>query len=289
MIKDRIFLCTDLDRTLIPNGLQHESPGARALFRDFSSLPGVTLAYVSGRNLGLQLDAIRDYELPAPDYAIGDVGTSIFRFRDGDYQPWTAWDSEIATDWRGKTGGGILELVGVPPSLRLQEADRQNTYKLSYYAAARPRPDQAIEFIDHALKRHNIEAGLIWSVDETRGLGLLDIIPARATKLHAIEFLIERLGFERQRCVFAGDSGNDLPVLCSGIPSVLVHNAEDAVRFEALAAAGRHGNTGSLYLARGGFLGMNGNYAAGILEGLAHFLPETGDWLESHRMDHQQK
>jgi hypothetical protein len=31
-----------------------------------------------------------------------------------------------------------------------------------------------------------------------------------------------------------------------------------------------------LYLPKGNFAGMNGNYAAGLMEGLAHFLPETG-------------
>jgi hypothetical protein len=27
-------------------------------------------------------------------------------------------------------------------------------------------------------------------------------------------------------------------------------------------------------------MGMNGNYSAGILEGIAHFLPQTRAWLE---------
>ena len=40
-----------------------------------------------------------------------------------------------------------------------------------------------------------------------------------------------------------------------------------------------HGDT--LYLAHGGLAGMNGNYSAGILEGVAHFIPETRLWLET--------
>jgi hypothetical protein len=31
-----------------------------------------------------------------------------------------------------------------------------------------------------------------------------------------------------------------------------------------------------LYLPRGNFWGLNGNYASGVLEGLVHFIPETG-------------
>jgi hypothetical protein len=50
------------------------------------------------------------------------------------------------------------------------------------------------------------------------------------------------------------------------------------VREEALELAVAAGNADSLYLASGGFRGLNGNYAAGILEGLAHFFPATEDW-----------
>jgi len=36
----------------------------------------------------------------------------------------------------------------------------------------------------------------------------------------------------------------------------------------------------TLYIAKGDFLDMNGNYAAGVLEGVAHFLPETITWMK---------
>ncbi|MCG8427652.1 MAG: haloacid dehalogenase, partial [Chromatiales bacterium] len=79
--------------------------------------------------------------------------------------------------------------------------------------------------------------------------------------------------------LFAGDSGNDLPALSSEIPAVLVANASPSVATEAVDAAKEAGNQKSLYLAKGGLFGMNGNYSAGILEGLAHFHPETVSWL----------
>ena len=74
-----ILICTDLDRTLLPNGKQPESPGARAGFRRLVSRPEITLAYVSGRHRRLVEDAIREYELPLPDWVIGDVGTTIYQ------------------------------------------------------------------------------------------------------------------------------------------------------------------------------------------------------------------
>jgi 3-deoxy-D-manno-octulosonate 8-phosphate phosphatase KdsC-like HAD superfamily phosphatase len=107
----------------------------------------------------------------------------------------------------------------------------------------------------------------------------LDVLPERATKLHAIQFLMRQNGFFKDETIFAGDSGNDLPVLTSGLQAVLVRNAPDEVRRAALREVQSKGLSGSLYLAQGGFLGMNGNYAAGVLEGLAHFVPATQEWM----------
>jgi hypothetical protein len=85
--------------------------------------------------------------------------------------------------------------------------------------------------------------------------------------------------FTPENTVFAGDSGNDLPVLSSGLRAVLVANATDEVRDEARQLSAARGTGDTLYLAQGGFMGMNGNYSAGILEGVAHFLPQSRPWM----------
>ncbi|KPK39467.1 MAG: haloacid dehalogenase, partial [Gammaproteobacteria bacterium SG8_47] len=133
--------------------------------------------------------------------------------------------------------------------------------------------------IDSRLRSQAVCASLIWSVDEAADVGLLDVLPARATKLHAVEFLAAELGIARERLVFAGDSGNDLPVLVSGMQAVLVRNAHAEVRAQATQEVAAKGLAGKLYLAQGDFMDMNGNYSAGVLEGLAHFVPETVRWL----------
>jgi hypothetical protein len=104
---------------------------------------------------------------------------------------------------------------------------------------------------------------------------LLDIVPARANKLHAIQFLMQQEQFSGGRTVFAGDSGNDLDVLTSGLQAILVKNASEDVRKEAIDSLSDMRMTNCLYLPKGNFCGMNGNYAAGVLEGLVHFIPET--------------
>lgn len=275
----RVLLLSDLDRTLIPNGPQPESPEARPLLRRLVRRPELALAYVSGRHLQLLQEAVRLYDLPTPDYAIGDVGTTIYEVVDGQWRRWRHWDQAIAPDWAGLSRAQLAALLEGIDGLRLQEPEKQNDYKLSYYAPPDLDRNRVLTEAGARLERAGVKARLIWSVDETTHTGLLDVLPRSASKLHAIEFLIKEAGFDPRRTVFAGDSGNDLPVLTSGIQSVLVANATDEVREQALREAAAAGHGGTLYLARGGFLGMNGNYAAGALEGLAHFIPEVAGWL----------
>ncbi len=270
-----LLLCTDLDRTLLPNGECPESPGARERFCRFTARPEVTLAYVSGRHKQLVLDAIAEFGIPLPDYVIGDVGTTIYSIHNGEWQPWDKWHQEIAPDWAGYDHSGLVQLFADLDELTLQEAAKQNTYKLSYYTHQDVDRNTLLATMKQRLEERGINAGLIWSIDDIEHVGLLDLLPATATKVHAIEFLMQECGFQKERVIYAGDSGNDMPVLCSSINSVLVANARGDVRNEALALAAKEHNEKSLYLAKGDTLGMNGNYSAGILEGIIHFIPEA--------------
>ncbi|MGR8934965.1 MAG: HAD-IIB family hydrolase [Gammaproteobacteria bacterium] len=277
---DRILICTDLDRTLLPNGSQTESSQARAYFARLAARQEVTLAYVSGRHRALVEDAVREYRLPLPDWVVGDVGTTIYCIRNGIWQHWDAWEADIAADWRGLQSNALRPLFADLASLRLQEEVKQNRHKLSFYVPLQSDVNALQREMAKRLEANKLAASLIYSVDETAATGLLDVLPARATKLHAVEFLMREQGFDYGDTVFAGDSGNDLPVLASRIPSVLVANAAAEVAEQAQALARQYGTSAALYLAQGGFLGMNGNYSAGILEGVAHFLPDTRLWME---------
>lgn len=269
----RFLLCTDLDRTLIPNGAQPESPQAMPLFRRLAARAEVALAYVSGRHRALVEQAIAEYALPQPDFAIADVGATIYRIGPSGWQQWDAWDAQIAPDWHGLAHDELRRLLEVFPALRLQEAEKQNRHKLSFYVALETDAPELLGAMEARLKQADIRANLIWSVDEAAAVGLLDVLPASANKLHAIAFLMRHEGYGHENTVFAGDSGNDLDVLKSGIQAVLVANADAETRRLATDGAG------CLYIARGGYLGMNGNYSAGILEGLAHYLPQADAWL----------
>lgn len=277
-----LLLCTDLDRTLLPNGAQPESPQARPLFRRVVAQPGVVLAYVSGRDRGLVEEAIATYDLPQPHYIVSDVGTTIYERVEGQDSPvwhlWPHWHTEIAPDWQGFEQPQLQDwLADLTPPLHLQAPERQNRFKLSYTVALEVDKTEIDHQVRDRLDRQGIQASRVWSVDEAAGVGLLDVLPKRATKLHAVEFLQRTLNLNPCDVLFAGDSGNDLPVLASAIPAVLVANARSEVAAEAIAQAESQGHQDQLYLASGNFAGMNGHYSAGILEGLAHFHPH---WIK---------
>lgn len=250
---------------------------APALFKRLVNHGEVMLTYVTGRHRALIEQAIADFDLPQPDFVIADVGTSIYQIDPSGWRQRDEWDVHISPDWRGLTHGELQLLLGVFPALQLQEKEKQNRHKLSFYVAPETDAHKLMVEMDARLKYSDIRANLIWSIDEKAGVGLLDVLPASANKLHAIEFLMREQGFGHENTVFAGDSGNDLDVLNSGIQAILVANADAEVRQLAANSAG----TGSLYIAKGGYLGMNGNYSAGILEGIAHYWPEMDTWLRA--------
>ena len=274
-----VLICTDLDRTLLPNGKQPESPDARRRFTRFAAREEVRLAYVTGRHLALVEKAIANYVLPRPDFVIADVGTSLYEAADDCWRRCADWDEQFAAKWAGMDHTSIRLLFADMIELQLQEAARQSRYKISFYVPLYTDRRTLLPAMQQRLERHGVKASLIWSIDDPAGIALLDVVPESATKFHAIEYLMQREGFTPENTVFAGDSGNDLPVLSSSLLTILVANATGDVREEALQLSAARATSDSLYLAKGEFMGMNGNYSAGILEGVAHFLPQTRAWM----------
>lgn len=284
-----ILICTDLDQTLIPNGKADESPLAGLRFSKLVERPEITLAYVSGRHYAHILEAIQHYKLPWPQYIIADVGSTIYTLSedatDEAPQTWKVWTQNISPDWAGYSPHEIHALFSDLSALRLQESAKQSDFKLSYDTAPKTDHVPLLKIIQTRLSEHGIHTRLIWSVEESTQAGLLDILPAQAGKYHAIAFMMRYLRFSIENTIFSGDSGNDMEVLSSPIQAILVTNSSTKVQQQALQHAKQAGNSEKLYIAKGGFMGMNGNYGGGVLEGIAHYLPQTKSWMRLEKSD----
>lgn len=276
---ERLFICTDLDRTLIPNGKQPESPNARELFRQLVSNNRITLAYVTGRDIMLVEKGIAEYELPFPNFVIADVGSSIYKFDNHRWLRLESWGQNISRDWQNKNQLDLVPLFSDIKECRLQEIEKQGVHKLSYYVALDADVEAIITEVRSRLENEQFQSNIIWSIDEQLNVGLMDILPLSANKKYAIEFLMKNQKFQRENTVFSGDSGNDLEVLISPIKSILVGNASLEIKEQVRAAMSKIIFHNSLYIAKGGYLNMNGNYSAGILEGIFHYFPEIDNWL----------
>jgi sucrose-6F-phosphate phosphohydrolase len=269
----KLLLCTDMDRTVIPNGAAKENDLARGRFQTLCRHPDVILVYVTGRHKMLVQEAIDEFNLPQPHYAITDVGSQMYQVQDGEWFENAAWQNEIGLSWNGWTQPELASLLTDISGICLQEPSKQNTYKLSYYAAADIAVEQLKQDIRLTLESKGIQANLIWSVDESECNGLLDILPKQASKFHAIKFLQSQLGFASDEILFAGDSGNDLEVLVSSIPAVLVANASEALKQEVQRLA-RQNNTEQFLFVAEDASEQPGYYSAGILQGIRHFYHE---------------
>ncbi|MFZ0484655.1 MAG: HAD-IIB family hydrolase [Desulfobacterales bacterium] len=240
-MNNNILLCSDMDRTILPNGDQDESPQVRSVFSLLVEHPEIHLAYVSGRDKRLIQKAITEYDLPLPDYAVGDVGTTIYELTGSNWSPLEAWFEEIAKDWKGLDREDLSGFLKEFDDLALQEPEKQNRFKLSYYTDENIDGRQLVDQMQQHLSKQKLRCRIIWSVDEQRGLGLVDVLPKRASKLHAIRYLMDQKGYLKSRVVFCGDSGNDLNVLTSDIQAVLVKNGSEEVRREALESVAKNG------------------------------------------------
>ncbi|MFT7234602.1 MAG: sucrose-6F-phosphate phosphohydrolase [Methylophagaceae bacterium] len=273
MSQRRLLLCTDMDRTIIPNGTQSEHSDARKRFKAFCQHSDVALAYVTGRHKSSAQQAIKTYLLPEPDFVITDVGSKIHQVKEGQWSELLDLQQDIIKSWKGKSHAEIKAYLINIPGLLLQESHNQNTHKLSFYLPLYANTKIVMQTIEARLKEHDIEASVIWSIDELKKIGLVDVLPSNANKLHAIQLLQKKLNYKHHEIIFAGDSGNDMPVLVSNLKSILVDNASDEVKETALQQCLQKSHESSLYIAQAERYGMNANYSAGVLEGIGHYAP----------------
>lgn len=265
-----LIFCCDLDGTLLPNGLESLSESALSDFQRFALQERLVLVYLSGRSLPQAINGIRKFGVPLPDVYVGDNGTSMyFKSTDG-YLEHVEWKKAIASDWGNVTGRDIHATMKDLTLLVEQEPEHQGMFKQSYYF---PKAKESIivEDIAKRLQKLKINATVVTLIDPSSPNAYLDILPTTGTKEYAIEYLRHYFMFDKEDVIFAGDGGNDLGALTSGYRAIVVNNAASDFKIKVGRIAREKGILANVYFAKGNFIGTDGKYLAGIMEGLHHY------------------
>ncbi len=231
------LLATDVDNTLTGDRTAYEH-----LDVSLAGRHDVLVVYVTGRDK-VQLFEIMDAEcLRRPNYMVCNVGTEIYS--GPDYQRDEAWTRRI--NWRWDFFDVREALAALP---YLFQQSRQFEFKQSYHLFH--NAGAAIPEIHRRLDDVGIAHKIVYSSGTD-----LDVIPARAGKGEAVEYMRKKLKISTRHVLVAGDSGNDHGLLSMPFLAVVVGNHKAELTPDVLP--------NDVYWAKA-------PYAAGVLEGIKHF------------------
>ncbi|MDR2877559.1 MAG: HAD-IIB family hydrolase [Chromatiales bacterium] len=238
---DRILVC-DVDNTLIGdrNGLDQ----LMQVMRDTPARLGFGVA--TGRHLQAALKVLKQWRVPMPDFIISAAGSEIH------YGPKLVedegWKRHI--DHRFEPDRVLTAMQGVR-GVRMQPADEQRRFKISYFLDAGSCDHGVMLEIVRRLRRADIHVNVICSYQK-----YLDLLPVRASKGAALRHIADKWGVPIDRVLAAGDAGNDEEMLSGETLGVVVANY--SAELERLRGRDR------IYFAQA-------PYALGILEGIRHY------------------
>ena len=239
---------SDLDNTLIGDdqGLEKLNRKLQKNREKYQT----KIVYATGRSLFLYKQLTADKALLDPDALIASVGTEIY------LDPETEtldkhWVNMISQNWQRDK---ILAITSQFQELMPQPEFEQGDFKISFNLPLK-QLNTIIASLEKMLKDADLEVKLIYSGGKD-----LDIIPQKADKGLAVNFLQKKWQISDEKTVVCGDSGNDIALFNTGKPKgILVGNAQPELKqwYQNNATAYR-------YLAKQ-------HYAAGIIEGLEYF------------------
>ncbi len=264
-----LVLATDLDGTLIPLPGVATNPASLETLKIGLAARNVTVIFATGRH-GLSTQrAIEEFSLPVPQWAICDVGSSIYRPTDTGWASVDTYADHLSELVHGMDHDALMALFGALDGLWLQEDENQQRFKLSYYAHS-SETEALVERMGAIVTENDAPYSIVHSIEHLRDRGQIDLLPRGVSKAYALKWLLEHAGFEPEKVVYAGDSGNDYAALVSGFPAVVVGNASAGLADRTAAELKSRGLGHLLYRA-------DGKATDGLLEGCRHFglLPAT--------------
>lgn len=212
-MKDRrMVLATDLDGTFLGG-----SEDDRKRLYDWIERHRETvgLIFVTGRDPEFIADLCAG-GVPWPEYAVGDVGTTIAKVSpEAGVEPIAALEADIRAIWND-AGPRVREALDGHPGLTLQPTEFR--YRVSYHIdpdAYDPSAEDKVAFLGHD---HLISDNRYF-----------DVLPRGISKGPSIRRLVAHLGIEEDRVLVAGDTMNDASMLQCGLPAVAVGGSETAL------------------------------------------------------------
>ena len=235
----RHLMITDIDNTLVG-----DDESMRELFWLLDERKQeLAWGVATGRSLELTLDAMTVYNFPMPDILVCSVGTEIYYGPDLRHD--RSWQQHISYQWKPEAIKAVLNSLDF---LVFQEAEGQRSHKISYYLEEK---EGRLQRIWDELKQHRLRCQAIYSHGQ-----FLDILPIRASKGKAIDYIRYKFDFSPLHVMVSGDSGNDEDMIDGDARGLVVGNYS-----EELEKLRRKSN---IYFSPE-------PYAAGIIDGLWHY------------------
>ncbi|NLK05396.1 MAG: HAD-IIB family hydrolase [Spirochaetales bacterium] len=237
------LLVSDIDNTLTG-----DKEGAEALAAILTKNQNkLGFAVATGRSLESALEVLEAHAFPKPDILITAVGSEI-HYADGQLQD-KGWSNFIRRRWKPER---IRKLLSELPALQLQQGEgTQRDYKISYTVVENADIKQLMQTIRDLLDEQKAPCHLVLSHDT-----YLDILPYRANKGDAIQYISWKWKIDPTRIIAAGDSGNDRDMFSRQRKSIIVANHEASLD--------------SMKKSKHRFFASEAS-AKGVIEGLKHF------------------
>jgi sucrose-6-phosphatase len=237
------LLVTDLDHTLVGDSIALAELNQKLTYHRQNH--GTKVVYATGRSLISYQQLTATTPLLEPDILITSVGSEIYR--SGTLDP--TWAEHLQFRWHRET---VCQITQQFPQLIPQTESEQRPAKVSFLL--KPEYADILRQVEQALLAQNIQAKVIYSSEKD-----VDILPQRADKGQALNYVRELLGFASSQTIACGDSGNDIALFTVNTQGIIVGNA----RSELLQWHQNNPNQ-NRYLAQS-------HCAAGIHEGLQYF------------------
>ena len=202
------WIIADIDNTLI--GDSEELKNFLVWYQNHQNEIGFGVA--TGRDIASAIDILKQNNVPIPQILITSVGSEIYYFNNNKLIFNQDWQSFINKEWEPDKIKSLLKEIDF---LTLQE--NQQEHRVGYYI--KDYSDKKIQKVQSILKEQTVRYKLM--VVEGR---FVDILPFKASKYKAIQYVCKQFGIKLEDVLVVGDSGNDRDMLSKMPKAVIVAN-----------------------------------------------------------------